>query len=52
MLATNPASGQTGSVTLTLLELIRQGKATADRLLRENAYLRAKVAGRSGEVPL
>lgn len=65
MLATNPASDQTGSVTGTLLELIRQGKATTDRLLRENASLRAEVArlepenaelraglaGRSGEAP-
>jgi len=44
MLAMNPAAGQTGSVTGTLLELIRQGKATTDRLLRENAALRAEVA--------
>jgi len=65
MLATHPASDQTGSVTGTLLELIRQGKATTDRLLRKNASLRAEVArlesenaelraglaGRSGEAP-
>jgi hypothetical protein len=44
MLATNAASENTGSVTGTLLELIRQGKVTTDRLLRENASLRAEVA--------
>jgi hypothetical protein len=44
MLATNAASENTGSVTETLLEFIRQGKATTDRLLRENASLRAEVA--------
>ena len=44
MLATNAVSENTGSVTETLLELIRQGKATTDRLLRENASLRAEVA--------
>jgi cell division protein FtsB len=49
MLATNPASDQTGSVTGTLLELIRQGKVTTDRLLRENAYLRAEVAHLASE---
>lgn len=65
MLATNPASDQTRSVTGTLLELIRQGNATTDRWLRENATLRAEVArlesehaevcaglaGRRGEAP-
>lgn len=49
MLATNPASDQTGSVTGTLLELIRQGKVTTDRLLRENTYLRAEVARLASE---
>jgi hypothetical protein len=44
MLATNAVSENTGSVTETLLELIRQGKATSDRLRRENASLRAEVA--------
>jgi hypothetical protein len=44
MLATNPVSENTGSVTETLLELIRQGKAATDRLRRENASLRAEVA--------
>ena len=32
------------TVTGTLLDLIRQGKVASDRLLRENAYLRAEVA--------
>ena len=44
MLATNAVSENMGSVTETLLELIRQGKSTTDRLLRENASLRAEVA--------
>ena len=44
MRATNAVSEKTGSVTETLLELIRQGKATTDRLLRENASLRGEVA--------
>jgi cell division protein FtsB len=44
MLATNAVSENTESVTETLLEFIRQGKATTDRLLRENASLRAEVA--------
>jgi hypothetical protein len=37
-----PETGST--VTGTLLDLIRQGKVASDRLLRENAYLRAEVA--------
>ncbi len=49
MLATIPASDQTGSLTGTLLELIRRGKVTTDRLLRENASLRAEVARLASE---
>ncbi len=65
MLATNSASDQTGFLTGSLFGLIRQGKATTARWLRENATLRAEVAclvtvntespaalaGRSGEAP-
>jgi len=36
-------------VTGTLLDLIRQGKVASDRLLRENAYLRAQVTRLTGE---
>jgi hypothetical protein len=32
------------TVTGTLLDLIRQGKMASDRLLRENANLRAEIA--------
>ena len=37
-------SPETPTVTGTLLDLIRQGKATTDRLLRENEHLRMEVA--------
>ena len=36
-------------VTGTLLDLIRQGKIASDRLIRENANLRAEVARLVGE---
>lgn len=32
------------TVTGTLLDLIRQGKVASDRLLRQNASLRAEIA--------
>jgi len=50
MLATNPGPETVGTVTGTLLDLIRQGKVTSDRLVRENAYLRAEVARLTCEI--
>ncbi len=44
MVGTKSLSGTASTVTGTLLDLIRQGKVASDRLLRENAYLRAEVA--------
>jgi hypothetical protein len=44
MLATNTGPETAGTTTGTLLDLIRQGKTTNDRLLRECTYLRAEVA--------
>jgi hypothetical protein len=66
MFSTNPAPEMVSTVTGTLLDLIRQGKVASDRLVQENAYLRAEVARlavenaelraclaqRSGETPL
>jgi hypothetical protein len=43
MVGTKSLSETTSTVTGTLLDLIRQGKVASDRLLRENAYLRAEV---------
>ena len=39
-----PTPEAASTVTRTLLDLIRQEKVSNDRLLRENAYLRAEVA--------
>jgi hypothetical protein len=44
MIGMKSASVTASTVTGTLLDLIRQGKVASDRLLRENAYLRAEVA--------
>ncbi len=44
MVGTRSLSETASTVTGTLLDLIRQGKVASDRLLRENAYLRAEVA--------
>lgn len=44
MFTTNSAPETASSVTGTLLDLIRQGKVSTDRLVRENAYLRGEVA--------
>lgn len=44
MFATQSKLGMASTVTGTLLDLIRQGKVASDRLLRENAYLRAELA--------
>ena len=44
-----PTPEAASTVTRTLLDLIRQGKVANDRLLRENAYLRAEVARLAGE---
>jgi hypothetical protein len=44
MVGTKSLSETASTVTGTLLDLIRQGKVASDRLLRENAYLRAEVA--------
>ena len=44
MYALKAAPETASTVTGTLLDLIRQGKVASDRLLRENAYLRAEVA--------
>jgi len=49
MFATNSTPAVASTVTGTLLDLIRQGKVASDRLLRENAYLRAQVTRLSGE---
>ena len=49
MFATNSTPDAASTVTGTLLDLIRQGKVASDRLLRENAYLRAQVTRLSGE---
>ena len=49
MLAANPVSDQSGSVTGTLLAPIRQGRVTTDRGLRDNASLRADIARRASE---
>jgi hypothetical protein len=49
MFATNSTPEVASTVTGTLLDLIRQGKVASDRLLRENAYLRAKVTRLTGE---
>ena len=44
-----PTPEAASTVTRTLLDLIRQGKVANDRLLRENAYLRAEVARLASE---
>lgn len=44
MIGINPSPETANTVTGTLLDLIRQGKVATDRLVRENAYLRAEVA--------
>ena len=44
MFTINSAPETASTVTGTLLDLIRQGKVASDRLVRENAYLRAEVA--------
>lgn len=44
MYAINSTPDTASTVTGTLLDLIRQGKVASDRLLRENANLRAEVA--------
>jgi hypothetical protein len=44
MVGTRSLSETASTVTGTLLDLIRQGKVASDRLLRENAYLRAEIA--------
>lgn len=49
MFATNSTPDVASTVTGTLLDLIRQGKVASDRLLRENAYLRAEVTRLTGE---
>jgi len=49
MFATNSTPDAASTVTGTLLDLIRQGKVASDRLLRENAYLRAQVTRLTGE---
>jgi hypothetical protein len=49
MIATNSTPEVLSTVTGTLLDLIRQGKVASDRLLRENAYLRAEVTRLTGE---
>jgi hypothetical protein len=49
MFATNSTPVVASTVTGTLLDLIRQGKVASDRLLRENAYLRAQVTRLTGE---
>lgn len=49
MFATNSTPDVASTVTGTLLDLIRQGKVASDRLLRENAYLRAQVTRLTGE---
>jgi hypothetical protein len=49
MFATDSRPAVASTVTGTLLDLIRQGKVASDRLLRENAYLRAQVTRLTGE---
>jgi hypothetical protein len=49
MFGTNSTPVVASTVTGTLLDLIRQGKVASDRLLRENAYLRAQVTRLTGE---
>jgi hypothetical protein len=49
MFASNSTPAVASTVTGTLLDLIRQGKVASDRLLRENAYLRAQVTRLAGE---
>jgi len=49
MFAANATPDVASTVTGTLLDLIRQGKVASDRLLRENAYLRAQVTRLTGE---
>jgi hypothetical protein len=49
MFATNSTPEVASTVTGTLLDLIRQGKVASDRLVRENAYLRAEVTRLTGE---
>jgi hypothetical protein len=44
MFTINSAPEAASTVTGTLLDLIRQGKVASDRLVQENAYLRAEVA--------
>jgi hypothetical protein len=44
MLTANPSPWTASTVTETLFDLIRQGKIACDRLLRENAYLRAEIS--------
>ncbi len=43
MSPTQSRLGVASTVTGTLLDLIRQGKVATDRLLRENASLRAEL---------
>jgi hypothetical protein len=49
MFTINSTPAVASTVTGTLLDLIRQGKVASDRLLRENAYLRAQVTRLTGE---
>ncbi len=44
MLGINAPPETASTVTGTLLDLIRQGKVASDRLLRQNASLRAEIA--------
>jgi hypothetical protein len=44
MFPVTPAYETASTVTGTLLDLIRQGKVSSDRLLRENTYLREEIA--------
>ena len=44
MVVLNSTPEMASTVTGTLLDLIRQGKVASDRLLQENAYLRAEIA--------
>jgi hypothetical protein len=50
MLAVKPTPETASTVTGTLLDLIRQGKVASDRLIRENAFLRAEVARLTCEI--
>ncbi len=49
MFARQTVWGAAETVTGTLLDLIRQGKAASDRPLQENVSLRAAVARLTGE---